>query len=398
MPEMIHVTAQDMLVQSFRLGRKIYESGFRPKHAISIWRGGTPVGLGVDAFFRQRGHFINHTTIATESYAGIGVQEHVTVKGLEHVVRSACREDALLIIDDVYESGNTINAILDILRERTRANFPERILVGTLHRKPEKVRYSDVEVCSLCEMPADCWIDYPHELADLVTDDPDDPLIRQKDERVWQTIRQHRFEPVTEHVSGPYKYIQPDELLLDALRLGINVFADTEFQPDFIVALWPGGVSVGLPLHEAYKYKMLKTGQQRRRPDHISLTTAATHLSYRTTVLGLDYLAQRVNRDHNILLIDSTFKGGRLVNDIVIRLKEVLRRNLKEERVRVAAVYYNPDDQSTWTTKPVFLSPHYYVRKVDASVVYPHAVHRLRDPVNELATLNPDLHRVLFGA
>jgi len=210
-------------------------------------------------------------------------------------------------------------------------------------------------------------------------------------------VRRSAEQPVVEHIEGDYKYIQPEELLLDSMKLGINVFADNAFQPDFIVALWPGGVSAGLPLHEAYKYKVKKTGQQRNRPDHISLTTTATHLSYGTTVLGLDYLAERVNRDHNVLLIDSTFKGGKLVNDTMIRLKEVLRRNLKEERVRVASVYFNPDDGSTWTVKPIFHEPHYYVRKVDATVVYPHAVHRLKDARAELRQHNPGLFQLIFG-
>ncbi|MBU1069569.1 hypoxanthine phosphoribosyltransferase, partial [Myxococcota bacterium] len=165
----LHISPQQFLEMSFSLGRKLFESGFRPKHTISVWRGGTPVGLGVDAYFRNRGIFMNHTTIATESYTGIGQQSStVLVKGLEHVINVICREDDLLILDDVYESGRTIEAIVDTLRKRARANCPERIVVGTLHHKPEKQKFSGLPLVTVQELPGDVWIDYPHELADLV--------------------------------------------------------------------------------------------------------------------------------------------------------------------------------------------------------------------------------------
>ena len=44
--------AEELLLDSFKLGKKLYDNGFIPTHAISLWRGGTPVGLGVDNFFR----------------------------------------------------------------------------------------------------------------------------------------------------------------------------------------------------------------------------------------------------------------------------------------------------------------------------------------------------------
>lgn len=396
MSKIEHITPARMLEYSFMLGEKIHESGFRPKHAISIWRGGTAVGLGVDAYFRQQGVFINHTTIATESYVGMGLQEEVTVKGLEHVIETICREDHLLLIDDVYETGNTIRKIVETLKRRARANFPDRIMVGTIHRKPEKAEYEEVQVCSLFDLPGDTWIDYPHELADLITDDPEDPLLKEKDPELWRIIRAHRFEPTVESIEGPYRYAQPGELRQDAMKLGVNIFNDSDFHPNFIVALWPGGVEAGLPLHEVYKYKLKKTGESRPVPDHISLNIVPTHLTYKTQVIGLKYLAERISREDNVLLVDSTFKGGRFVNAAIMHLKEVLRRNIRDDRVRVASIYWNPEDQSTWTVRPIIKAPHYYIKQVDKTIIYPWAVHRLHRPKEELKILNPALHKVIF--
>jgi hypoxanthine phosphoribosyltransferase len=400
MPKLLHINPDEFLVDTFRLGREIYLSGFRPKHAISIWRGGTPVGHGVDAYFRSRGVLINHTTIGTASYVGIAQQEQeVMVKNLEHLIQVVCAEDSLLIIDDVYESGSTIRKVVELLRERARANAPREIVVAAVHIKPEKVAYSELPVIALRKVEKDVWIDYPHELADLVVaSDPEDGLIRQKGEEIWKILRGGPTEPSELEVEGPYLYLSARELFLDCLRLGVNIAHDTSFRPDFLIALWPGGVISGLPVHEVYKYFLAKHGAGERAPDHISLNTSPTRVSYRHQILGIRYLEERITKDDNILIIDTTFRAGRLVNDVVIRLKEALRRNLNHKRIRVASVYYNPDDTSTWTVRPDIKRPDYYLKLIRKEVVYPASVHKLQNPRRELQALNPALWQVLYDS
>jgi hypothetical protein len=398
MVQMLHVEPDRFLLDSFRLGREIFAAGFRPKHAISIWRGGTPVGLGVDVYFKTQGVFMNHTTIATESYVGIGQQEEVMVKGLEHVIKVICPEDELLILDDVYESGKTIQKIVETLRTRARANAPKKIRVATIHAKPQRYVWHELPHVYLEEIDGDVWIDYPHELADLYDpQDRQDTLIKKKNEKVWELIRTEQpFAVTTETVEGSYRYVGARELLLDAVKLGVNISLDQSYRPDFLIALWPGGVSAGLPVHEVYKYKM-KTSGQRHRLDHVSINTTRSHLSYKTNVIGIRYLEQRICRDSNVLIIDTTFRSGRMVNDVIIKLKTALRRNLDLHKVRVASVYWNPDDRSTWTVQPVIRRPHYYVKKLDADTIYPQNVIRLQQPRKELKALAPELAEVLWG-
>lgn len=397
MTTLLHVDPDSFLVDCFRLGRKVYESGFRPRHAISIWRGGTPVGLGVGAYFRSRGIFLNHTTIATGSYTGIGQQGGVTVKNLEHLIQVVCPEDGLLLIDDVYETGNTVKQVVELLRSKARANAPREIVVAAVHRKPERAVYDGLPVISVRDIAPDVWIDYPHELVDLVDpDDPDDTLIREKGEDIWHALRDDPGETEVVHVEGDYLYVQPRQYLLDCIRLGAKLARDDSWKPDFLIALWPGGVVAGLPVHEAYKYYLRKAGDDRDL-DHISLNTSPTRITYRNQIIGIQYIEDHINADHNVLIIDTTFRAGRLVNDVVTRLKEVLRRNLNHKRVRVASVYYNPEDESTWTVRPDIRQPHYYLKQVDAEVIFPTSVHRLADPMVELCSLNPALWQALYG-
>ncbi len=396
MPNILHVDPDSFLLDTFRLGAKVYETGFRPRHAISIWRGGTPVGLGVGAYFRSRGVFLNHTTIATDSYTGIDARGEVTVKNLEHLVQVVCPEDGLLLIDDVYESGHTIRRVVERLRAMARANAPEQIQVATVHAKPDKHEYDELPVISLTDIDHDVWIDYPHELVDLVSpDDPDDSLIREKGEDIWRALREDPGDVEVVESDGPL-YVGARQYLLDCIRLGVRIARDTEWRPDFLIALWPGGVVAGLPVHEAYKYYLRKAGDDHPL-DHISLNTSPTRTAYRNQVLGMQYLEDHIGHDDNVLIIDTTFRAGRLVNDVVNRLKEVLRRNLNHRRIRVASVYYNPEDRSTWTVRPDIRRPHYYLKEVHQTVVYPTSIHRLPDPQTQLRTLNPDLWQVLYG-
>jgi uncharacterized protein len=396
MPQMLHLDPNEFLLDCFRLGRLVYASGFRPKHAISLWRGGTPVGLGVDAFFRSHGVWINHTTIATDSYVGIGHQAQVTVKNLEHLVQQVCSEDGLLIIDDVYESGNTINEVVDLLRKMARANTPRDIRVATVHHKPERYAKLDLPLIALHEVAGDIWIDYPHELADLVdTNDAEDGRIKEKSEAIWDILRGEPTKPKLVETSDPQLYVTAEELLLDSIRLGVNIAHD-DWHPDFLIALWPGGVIAGLPVHEVYKYALKKKNPELKAPDHISINTSPSNTSYQNEVVGLHYLEDNINKDDKILIIDTTFRAGRLVNDVVIRLKETLRRNLDHEKIRVASVYYNPDDRSTWTVRPDITKPHYYLKEIRAEVVYPSSVYKLLD-IAQLKTLNPPLWNILYG-
>ena len=392
-----HIDPDQYLLDTLQLGRKVYETGFRPKHVISIWRGGTPVGLGVDAYFRGQGVHLNHTTVATESYKGIGKQEEVIVKGLEHVIKMVCPEDELLIVDDVYESGRTIQKIVETLRARARNNAPREIMVATVHSKPERHLYSDLPLICLHELEGSTWIDYPHELADLYEEQDDgEARIRSKDPKIWEILNQTTFPEETLDSDGPCIYLTPKELLHDALRLGVKIASDDSFYPDYLLAVWPGGISAGLPVHEAIKYLNRRSRSLKHPPDHISINTTRSHMTYRSRVIGVQYLEDNICNHHNILIIDTTFRSGRVINEIILKLKAALRRNLSHRRIRVASVYYNPSDRSTWTVQPVVTKPDYYLKVVDKDVVYPQSYHRLPAPREDLRRLNPSLAALLY--
>ncbi len=170
MDEKIYLTAQDLLLDSFELGIRIFKSGFRPSFIIGIWRGGTPVGIAVQEILDHLGVETDHIAIRTSSYYGIDKREKkVRVHGLEYVVRNANWEDGLLIVDDVLDTGNSLKAILEALKARMRRNLPRDVRIATAWYKPKK-NVTDI-VPDFYIHETDDWLVFPHELDGLTREE-----------------------------------------------------------------------------------------------------------------------------------------------------------------------------------------------------------------------------------
>jgi hypoxanthine phosphoribosyltransferase len=67
----IVLSAKTLLEDSFKLGLRVLESGFRPTMIIALWRGGTPVGMAVQEIMAYCGVEADHIAIRTSSYHGV---------------------------------------------------------------------------------------------------------------------------------------------------------------------------------------------------------------------------------------------------------------------------------------------------------------------------------------
>ncbi len=165
-----YISAQELLNDSFRLGIRIFKSGFRPSFIIGIWRGGTPVGIAVQEILDQLGVKTDHIAIRTSSYTGIGQRNKtVRVHGLEYVVRHANWDDGLLIVDDVFDSGNSIKAVIKTLEEKMRRNLPQDIRIATPWYKPNN-NQTNIEPHYYLHA-TDRWLVFPHELEGLTQEE-----------------------------------------------------------------------------------------------------------------------------------------------------------------------------------------------------------------------------------
>ena len=166
MTEKTYLSANDLLADSFLLAAKIYDSGFRPDFIIGIWRGGTPVGIAVQEYLEYRDVKTDHIAIRTSSYIGIGQQSKtIRVHGLHYIIENVNADDSLLIVDDVFDSGRSIQAVIDELSEKTRKNMPEVLKVACPWYKPNNNKTDIIPDFYLHE--TDAWLVFPHELVGL---------------------------------------------------------------------------------------------------------------------------------------------------------------------------------------------------------------------------------------
>ena len=166
----IYITAQMLLESSFRLAHQVFEDGFRPKFIVGIWRGGSPIGIAVQEYFEYRGVSTDHTSVRTSSYYGIDQQSRtIQVHGLQYLVEQANAGDGLLIVDDVFDSGRSVDALIREITQQSRLNTPRDIRVACTWYKPSR-RAVDMKPDYFVEQSEE-WLVFPHELKGLTREE-----------------------------------------------------------------------------------------------------------------------------------------------------------------------------------------------------------------------------------
>ena len=167
---MLYVGAQELLEDAFELGARVLESGFRPSFIIAIWRGGAPIGVAVQELLDYFGVESDHIAIRTSSYSGIdGRASEVRVHGLNYLLKNIEQDDRLLIVDDVFDTGRTIEVVIWTLREKARRNAPREIRVAVPFYKPSRNRTARIPDYYLHETAE--WIKFPHSLEGLTPEE-----------------------------------------------------------------------------------------------------------------------------------------------------------------------------------------------------------------------------------
>lgn len=160
-----YITADQLLAKSYALGLQVLDSGYRPDTIVGVWRGGAPVAIAVHELFDFAGLHCDHYPVRTRLYTGIGATaERVDVDGLDYLVSRASPDASLLLVDDVFDSGRSLEAVVRQLQQRCGHGMPTW-RIATPYYKPANNRTAlrpdyYLESCSQ-------WLVFPHELAGL---------------------------------------------------------------------------------------------------------------------------------------------------------------------------------------------------------------------------------------
>ena len=166
MIQKVFLDSEALLLDSFKLGAMILNSGFLPTYMIAVWRGGTPIGVAVQEVLQFHGVNTDHIAIRTSSYSGIDEQSSkISVHGLNYLVKNITQEDRLLVVDDVLDTGLTIKAIISELKRKARLNTPSEIRVAVPYYKPRRNRTSIIPDYFIHTTEA--WLKFPHSLEGL---------------------------------------------------------------------------------------------------------------------------------------------------------------------------------------------------------------------------------------
>ena len=180
-------------------------------------------------------------------------------------------------------------------------------------------------------------------------------------------------------------YLRAQDLLEDSFKLGHMIY-ESGFRPTFMIAVWRGGVPIGIAVQEYLAARGVAT-------DHIAIRTGSyTGIDTRSRVVevhGLSYLIKNINAEDRLLIVDDVFDTGHTIVRILEELRAQVRLNMPEE-VRVAVPWYKP------TRSLVDLTPDYFIHETDQWLKYPHSLEGLT--FDEIRANRPEIWAIIGEA
>ena len=160
-----YISPGELLRDAYQLGWQVFDSGYRPDVLIGVWRGGTPVAIAVHELLHVLGVTPDHLAVRTVSYTGIAERDQeVRVDGLEYLASRTGADQRLLVVDDVHDTGLSLQLLVRELRKLYSPHEPV-IRVATPWYKPGNNQTGRIPDYHLYE--SEDWLVFPHELEGL---------------------------------------------------------------------------------------------------------------------------------------------------------------------------------------------------------------------------------------
>ena len=164
------ISADDLLRDGFALAERILDSGWRPTCLAGVWRGGAPVAVSVQEALAWHGVHLRHSVVGASSYSGIDERaRQVTLWGVETLIDAMTPGDRLLIVDDVFDTGRTLEAILNALRTVEGGERPGLVRTAVPYFKPRRNATALTPDYFIHE--TEDWLVFPHELDGLTPEE-----------------------------------------------------------------------------------------------------------------------------------------------------------------------------------------------------------------------------------
>ncbi|MFM7275426.1 MAG: phosphoribosyltransferase [Gammaproteobacteria bacterium] len=155
------ISADELLLDSFRLARLVIDSGYRPTLLIGLWRGGAAVAVAVHESLAWHGLACAHMPLLTRLYTGIDMRAGaVQIEGLGDLAPKLAQPARILVVDDVFDTGVTMQGVLAAILALPGAE--REIRSATVWHKPGRNRTTLQPDYRL--RTTEDWLVFPHEL------------------------------------------------------------------------------------------------------------------------------------------------------------------------------------------------------------------------------------------
>jgi hypoxanthine phosphoribosyltransferase len=91
--------------------------------------------------------------------------DEIRVHGLQYLIENINHDDSLLIVDDVYNTGRNVEAVINRLQAKTKRNMPGDLRLAVPFYKPLRNQTDRIPDYYLHE--TDKWLVLPYELTGL---------------------------------------------------------------------------------------------------------------------------------------------------------------------------------------------------------------------------------------
>jgi hypoxanthine phosphoribosyltransferase len=162
---------------ALKLACRIYRDGFIPDVIYVSLRGGAYLGNVISEYFkivRRQSRPVYYAAVVARSYTGVGESEQVKVEGWTYAPEHLRIGDQVLLVDDIFDSGRTLNHLAGIILERGIPRNDIKVAVHDykyFYDKPDQYPIQPDYWCRKHELSVDdedLWIHYmSHELVGL---------------------------------------------------------------------------------------------------------------------------------------------------------------------------------------------------------------------------------------
>ncbi|GHV81796.1 phosphoribosyltransferase [Spirochaetia bacterium] len=164
---------------ALKLAHRIYRDGFIPDVIYVSLRGGAYLGNVISEYFKvvravEPGRPVYYAAVVARSYTGVGAADQIKVEGWTYDPSYLRIGDKVLLVDDIFDTGRTINHLTKVILEK---GIPRRDIKVAVHDykffvdKIEQLPIQPDYWCRKQELSIngeDQWIHYlSHELVGL---------------------------------------------------------------------------------------------------------------------------------------------------------------------------------------------------------------------------------------